>query len=65
MVRSRLTKAVTGLDEWLVDIGLLLNASKTQAMVLKPHAVIQLSVLSSAKALFCPLQMFPSSSGSG
>ena len=37
VVCSRLTTASTCLDEWLAEIGLLLNASKTQAMLLKPH----------------------------
>ena len=37
VVCSCLTTALTCLDEWLADIGLLLNASKTQAMLLKPH----------------------------
>ena len=37
MVCSRLTTALTCLDEWLADIGLLRNASKTQIMLLKPH----------------------------
>ena len=37
VVCSRLTIALTCLDEWLADIGLLLNASKTQAMLLKPR----------------------------
>ena len=34
---SRLTTALTCPDEWLADIGLLRNASKTQVMLLKPR----------------------------
>ena len=37
MVCSPLITASTCLDEWLADIGLLLNASKTQVMLLKPR----------------------------
>ena len=37
MVCSRLTTALTCLDEWLTEIGLLLNSSKTQVMLLKPR----------------------------
>ena len=37
VVCSRLTTALTCLDEWLADIGLLRNVSKTQVMLLKPH----------------------------
>ena len=36
VVCSRLTTALTCPDEWLADIGRLLNASKTQVMLLKP-----------------------------
>ena len=37
VVCSRLTTALTCLDEWLTEIGLLLNSSKTQVMLLKPR----------------------------
>ena len=37
VVCSRLTTALTYRDEWLADIGILLIASKTQAMLLTPH----------------------------
>ena len=37
VVCSRLTTALTFLDEWLTEIGLLLNSSKTQVMLLKPR----------------------------
>ena len=37
VVCCRLTAALTYLDEWLADIGLPLDASKTQVMLLKPR----------------------------
>ena len=37
VVCSRLITALTCLEKWLADIGLLLNASKTQVMLLKPR----------------------------
>ena len=37
VVCSPLITALTCLDEWLADIGLLLNASKTQVLLIKPR----------------------------
>ena len=39
-VCSALTDAVTCLSEWLTSIGLLLNASKTQVMFIRPRGCV-------------------------
>ena len=43
-VCSALTDAVTCLSEWLTSIGLLLNASKTQVMFIRPRGCVSWSI---------------------
>ena len=64
-VCSRLTTALTCVDEWLADIDPLWKAYKTRVMLLKPHGRDLTPCVVKCKGFICLLLTFPSTLGSG